>query len=348
MFDVSTWRAEVQRRFQRFIRRPRQEAALFGTERLFLLLASRVMEPFFEHFTYDPLEAVQTLGELTRNQATAFLIHNAVSLRYQHQLLWQRLERSAKQRATLEQIILKLEVVPYLLQELGDVNGEWFRTTLRDELDEYRFSGELVELRQLLNEPSWQTRYAAIQSLNRRGGNFNEAELTQLSDALDDHSAHVRAAAARQLGASRAQLSAQRRQRLLLVALQDRDVGTRYAAARAVGMQREAYTDSAYREVLVTALFHEDPFVRSAACMVLTQLGTVMADASVIDGLLVVLQDADAYAREAAATALGHLGPIAATAAVIQHLTDALLDTDQYVHEAALASLRILQPLRPS
>ena len=343
MLTIDTWRYEVQRRLQRFVRRPRQESALFGTDRLFLMLSSRVMEPFFETYTHEPLQAIVELGRLTQLPGTRFIIHNAVSLRYQQQLLWQAMDRLPELRATLEQIILKLEIVTYLFQELGDIHGEWFRITLRDELEQYRYVGELVELRHFLNEPPWQARYAAIQQLHRRNGDYSPTEWAEITAALNDRSAHVRAAAVRHISTLRTALDDSIRTRLFALALTDRDVGTRFAAARAIGRLRDTLDIAATRELLVTALFSEDSFVRSAACIVLSQIGPMIAEPSVVETLLLVLNDADAYAREASANALAALGPTIATPHVIEALKDRVLDTDQYVHDAALNTLRLFR-----
>ncbi len=345
MFDVDLWRSEIQRRSRRFIRKPRQEAVLFGTDRLLYYLTSRVFEPFFEAFATEPLQAVTALGRLTQGSGTTFLIHNAGTLRYSQQLLWSELEHSAALRMVLEQVLLKLDVIEFFIHQLDDLHSAWFRDTVRDEIEVFRQQGELLELRQALQDMPWQIRYEAIQTLQSRAGHYTPADLQLISSALEDRASVVRSAAARQLGRIKALLPGHLRDRLFELALYDRDLGTRYAAARALGMIRDQLIDVNSRELLTTALFHDDSFVRSAASLVLTQLGAAMATPTIIESLLTVLGDPDPYAREAAATALSAMGLAAATTETLAGLTNALLDADQYVHEAALAALRILQAL---
>lgn len=345
MFDLNLWRDEIQRRSRRFIRKPRQESVLFGTDRLLYYLASRVFEPFFEAYATQPLQAVVTLAHVTQSSGTTFLIHNAGTLRYSQQLLWSELEHSPPLRGVLEQVLLKLDIIEYFIHQLDDLQSTWFRDMLRDEIEVFRQQGELLELRQALHDMPWQTRYNAIQTLQTRAGHYTATDLHVLSSGLGDRAAVVRSAAARQLGRIKSVLQPQLRERLFFLALYDRDLGTRYAAARALGMVRDQLIDASSRELLTTALFHDDSFVRSAACLILTQLGTAMATPTIIESLVLVLRDPDPYAREAAATALSAMGMAAATKATLAALTTALLDSDQYVHEAALVALRTLQPL---
>ena len=344
MFNLDIWRSEVQRRCWRLIRNPRAEVALFGTDSVLCVLASRVLEPFFEQWSFQPLEATLALSRLTQSPGTSFLMHNAASLRYQQHLLWSRLHTSSEVRRTFEHIVLGLDILPYLIQEMGDVYGEWFRIHLRDEIDAFQYKQELGTLRALLSDPPWQTRYAAIQALQKRHGHYSNEDFEQLTQGLSDRSAYVRAAVARQIGVARTTLPQHLLKLLFDVALFDRDVGVRYAAARAIGIRKDQLNLDLTQERLLTALFHEDRFTRSAACLVLAQLGAFIAAPHIIDGLLAVLTDPDPYAREAAATALGAFGEQAVQPQVFEALSKSLLDTDQYVHEAALEALRILRP----
>ncbi|HEY1013785.1 MAG TPA: HEAT repeat domain-containing protein [Herpetosiphonaceae bacterium] len=345
MFDVDEWRMHVQRRLRRFIRKPRQEPAILGTNLIFNYLALRVLEPFLERFSRDPMQAVLALSHVTRGPGANYLIINAPYLRYQHHRLWRELRNSSSLRATIEQLLVQLGLIEYLKYEMTDPHQHWLRFTLQHELDEYSKAGEFAELRRVLHEPPWQAWYAAVQSLGNLNGMYSPDELALLESSLSDRSPYVRAAAARQLGRTQGEIAERVRQALFHTALYDRDLGTRYAAARAIGMLRDRLGDSDARELLTTALFHEDSFVRSAAGLVLAQLGETIVTPSVVESLLVVLADSDTYAREAAATALSSMGDLAATQATLEALTETLLDTDHYVHEAALTALGKLRPI---
>ena len=347
VFDLDTWRNELERRVRRFVRNPHQEVALFGAERLVDYVAALVFEPFFQAYATQPLRAAVALSQLTQAEGTTFLLHNATSLRYNQQRLWTELHQSAALRVATEQVLLKLDVLDRVLHTLEAAAVPWFRDTLGDEIEVYRQQGEWTDLRHALYEMPWQNRYTALQALGAQAGNYSAADMKLLRLSLRDKTSVVRSTAARQLGRLKNVLPQDLREPLFELALYDRDVGTRYAAARALGMLRDQLVDATSREILTTALFHDDSFVRSAASIVLGQVGATLASPTILDSLLIVLRDDDAYAREAAATALGSMGVAAATSEIMAALTVTLLDADQYVHEAALTALRVLQPLQP-
>lgn len=344
MFDLARWQKEAQHRLLPFLKRPRREPFLAGTSSLLVYLITRTLEPFLEAYEENAIEATLALAAIDRGAGANFLVRNAPQLRYQGALLLRReLAVSAPLRQVVGRILLKLGIIELVKNGLDDIQGEWFRLSLLNEIERWTIGGELKELRDALDTIPWQSRYAAIQSLRRQTGEYSSDDLALLESALRDSSNHVRSAAARILGQVHGAISHSIQQALLETALHDHDLGTRYAAARALGTLRGRIAIDEVIDQLTAALVDEDSFVRSAAGLVIGQLGLAAAQPRVIGHLTAALNDRDPYVREAAAQALGLLGETAASEETLAALTAALHDTDFYVHNAASSALSRLQ-----
>lgn len=345
MFDHETWRRDIATRLSEFARNPRQDLQLAGAPTLLGYLVTRTVEPFLEAFQRVPIAAVMALGEITRGPGADQLVHRATRMRYSSATQIDRdLRTNPDLRRAAEQLLIELQTLPTARQRLNSTREQWFRTTLEHELDQY--AGEFTQLRRVLRDPAWQTRYEALRELRTRQGCYTPAELVLIHDGLSDSAAHVRTAAARCLGAIAEMPPPLLTKALVRVALHDRDAETRYAAARSLGMLRDRITTPQLLDYLSTCLFDEDSFVRSAAALVLGQLGEVAGAPLLIKNLTHLLDDRDLYAREAAARALGRIGRVAATPEVIAALQRASENGDFSVHEAAVESLQRLRELR--
>jgi HEAT repeat protein len=346
MFDHETWRREIAERLSGFARNPRQEVQLAAAPSLLSYLVLRTLEPFLEAFQREPIAAVLALADITRDPGADQIVRRAAQMRYQSAAQLDRELRSGKEiRAALEQLLIELQTVALVRQRLNGSREEWLRYTIERELD--AFSGEFSQLRRVLNDSGWQTRYEALRSLRGRKGRYTPADLVLIHDGLGDSAAHVRSAAARMLGLIAERPPALLVKTLVRVALHDCDAETRFAAARAVGTLREQVTSPQLLDHLSACLFDEDSFVRSSASLLLGQLGELAGAPILIKNLTRLLEDSDSYTREGAARALGQIGAPAATPEVIAALTKAAQEGDLNIHEAASDSLTRLRDLRP-
>jgi HEAT repeat protein len=346
MFDHETWRREIAQRLSGFARNPRQEMQLAAAPSLLSYLVLRTLDPFLEAFQREPIAAVLALAEITRGPGADQLVRRAAQMRYQSAAQLDRELRAGKDiRAALEQLLIELQTVALVRQRLNGSREEWLRVAIERELD--AFPGEFSQMRRVLTDPGWQTRYEALRALRSRKGRYTPADLVLIHDGLGDSAAHVRSAAARMLGLIAERPPALLVKTLLRVALHDCDAETRFAAARAVGMLREQVTSPQLLDHLSACMFDEDSFVRSAAALMLGQLGDLAGAPILVKNLTRLLDDDDAYAREAAARALGQIGAPAATADVIAALNKAAQEGDINIHEAATDSLARLRELRP-
>jgi HEAT repeat protein len=346
MFDHETWRREIAERLGGFARNPRQEMQLAAAPSQLSYLVLRTLEPFLEAFQHEPIAAVLALAAITRGPGADQLVRRAAQMRYQSAAQLDRELRSSKDiRAALEQLLIELQTVALARQRLNGSREEWLRTSIERELE--AFPGEFTQLRRVLNDPGWQTRYEALRALRSRKGRYTPADLVLVHDGLGDSAAHVRSAAARMLGMIAERPPALLVKTLVRVALHDCDAETRFAAARAVGMLREQVTSPQLLDHLSACLFDEDSFVRSASALVLGQLGELAGAPILVKNLTHLLDDGDAYAREAAARALGQIGAPAATNEVCSALAKAVQEGDINIHEAASDSLARLRELRP-
>lgn len=345
MFDHETWRREIAERLTSFTRQPRQELQLAGAPTLLGFLLTRTLDPFLEAFQREPIAAVLALAEITRSEGANQIVLRAARMRYQAAAQVDRELRASKDlRQAAEQLLVELQTVPIARQRLNSSREAWLRSTLEHELDAY--VGEFAQLRRVLRDPGWQTRYEALRGLRQRQGHYTPADLVLIHDGLNDSAAHVRAAAARALGLIAITPPALLVKALLRVALHDCDAETRVAAARSVGMLREHVAHPQVLDHLAARLSDEDRFVRSATAIVLGELGDLAGSQTLVQRLTAMLSDPDAYAREAAARALGKLGPTAAVPEVLNALSQAAGDSDVHVHEAATDSLVHLRELR--
>jgi HEAT repeat protein len=346
MFDHETWRREIAQRLSGFARNPRQEMQLAAAPSLLSYLVLRTLDPFLEAFQREPIAAVLALAEITREPGADQIVRRAAQMRYHSAAQLDRELRGGKDiRAAIEQLLIELQTVALARQRLNGSREDWLRTSLERELD--AFPGEFAQMRRVLTDPGWQTRYEALRALRSRKGRYTPADLVLIHDALGDSAAHVRSAGARMLGLIAERPPALLVKTLIRVALHDCDAETRFAAARAVGMLREQVTSPQLLDHLSACTFDEDSFVRSAAALVLGQLGELAGAPILIKNLTHLLEDGDMYAREAAARALGQIGAPAATADVIAALNKAAQEGDIDIHEAAIDSLARLRELRP-
>ncbi|GAB4209190.1 MAG: HEAT repeat domain-containing protein [Roseiflexaceae bacterium] len=346
MFDHETWRHTIAERLSGFTRQPRQEIQLAGAPSLLGFLLTRTLDPFLEAFQREPIAAVLALAEITRSEGANQIVLRAARLRYQSAAQVDRELRASKDlRLAAEQLLVELQTIPLARQRLNSSREAWMRSTLEHELDAY--PGEFSQLRRVLRDPGWQTRYEALRALRDRKGHYTPADLVLVHDGLNDSAAHVRAAAARALGMIAISPPALLIKALLRIALHDCDAETRVAAARSVGLLRDHIASPQVLDHLAASLSDNDRFVRSAAAIVLGQLGELAGSQTLVQLLTGLLRDPDAYAREAAARALGKIGVAAALPEVLNALTQAAADSDMHVHEAATDSLMRLRDLRP-
>lgn len=346
MFDQETWRAHIAERLNAFGKNPRQDIQITGTTTVLAYLAVRTLEPFLAAFQHEPVAAVLTLARIAHGPGADHIVRRAAQMRYQAaHLLERELRATPTLRATIEQLMLTLNIIHLARQRLNNSHDEWLRLTLLRELEAYSPS-EFVQLRRLLNDPGWHLRYDAIRGLQHRNGHYTSADLVLLHDGLKDSASHVRAAAARMLGLFAETPPVPLVNALARAAIYDCDLKTRYAAARALGTLRERIVSPQLIDHLANCLADEDSFIRSAAALVLSEIGEVASAPPLIAGLTALLKDKDFYAREAAARALGRMGSAAATPAVIDALTRAVQDSDSNVHEAAVEALTRLHKLR--
>lgn len=346
MFDQDIWRQRVADRLGGFARNPRQDIQIAGTGSVLAYLAVRTLEPLLEAFQREPVTAVLTLAEITRGPGADQIVRRASQMRYQvSQLIERELRTSAELRVAVEQLLVQLSVIHLARQRLNSTRDEWLRVTLLAELDNYSPS-EFAQLRRLLHDPGWQSRYETIRSLRSREGRYSAADLVLLHDGLGDSASHVRAAAARMLGQFAGTPPAPLVKALTRVALYDCDLETRFAAARTLGALRDRIASPQLIDYLGQCLADEDSFVRSAAALALGQLGELAGTPALVERLAALIADADPYAREAAARALGQIGAAAANTVVLSALTRAMEDGDANVHEAAVDALTRLRKIR--
>jgi HEAT repeat protein len=346
MFDQDIWRQRIADRLAGFARNPRQDLQLSGTSTVLAYLAIRTLEPFLDAFQDQPVAAVVTLAEIVRGPGADHIVRRAAQMRYQVAPMIERELRSRPEvRAAIEQLLVTLGVIHLARQRLNSSRDEWLRLTLLNEIGSFD-ADEMPQLRRLLHDPGWQSRYDTIRSLRSRKGNYSAADLVLIHDALGDSASHVRAAAARMLGLFAATPPPPLVKALTRVALYDCDLETRYAAARTLGALRDRIASPQLIDHLSACLADSDSFVRSSAALVLDQLGEIAGTPQLIERLTDVISDPDPYAREAAARALGRIGAAAATTAVLNALTKAMEDPDANVHEAAVDALTRLRKIR--
>jgi HEAT repeat protein len=346
MFDQEIWRQRVADSLSGFARNPRQDVQIAGTSSVLAYLTVRTLEPFLEAFQREPVAAVLVLAELTRGPGADQIVRRASQMRYQvSQLIERELRTRADLRAAAEQLLVHLNVIHLARQRLNSTRDEWLRVTLLAELDNYSPS-EFAQLRRLLHDPGWQSRYETIRSLRTRDGRYSAADLVLLHDGLGDSASHVRAAAARMLGHFAGTPPTPLVKVLTRVALYDCDLETRFAAARTLGALRDRIASPQLIDYLGQCLAEEDTFVRSAAALALGQLGELAGTPALVERLATLITDADPYTREAAARALGQIGAAAASSSVLNALTRAMEDGDANVHEAAVDALTRLRKIR--
>src|SRR6185436_14852054 len=214
----------------------------------------------------------------------------ASQMRYHSAAQLDRELRSGKDiRAAFEQLLIELQTVALARQRLNGSREEWLRFSVDRELD--AFPGEFGQLRRVLTDPGWQTRYEALRSLRSRKGRYTPADLVLIHDGLGDSAAHVRSAAARMLGTIAERPPALLVKTLVRVALHDCDAETRFAAARAVGILREQVTSPQLLDHLSACLFDEDAFVRSSAALLLGQLAELAGAPLLVRNLTHLLDD---------------------------------------------------------
>lgn len=346
MFDQDEWRARIADRLSGFTRNPRQDIQIAGASSVMGYLAVRTLEPFLTAFQHEPVAAVLALAEITRGHGADPIVRRASQMRFQVSILIERELRSrAELRAAVEQLFVALNVIHLARQRLNSSRDEWLRLTLLGELDAYS-PNEFSQLRRLLHDPGWQSRYETIRSLRIRNGSYSAGDLVLLHDGLSDSASHVRAAAARMLGQFAGTPPPQLAKALTRVALYDCDIETRYAAARTLGALRDRIASPQLLDHLALCLGDEDSFVRSAAALALGQLGELAGTPTLITQLTLLMGDSDPYAREAGARALGRIGTAAATPTVLEALSRAMEDADANVHEAAIDAITRLRKTR--
>jgi HEAT repeat protein len=346
MFDQETWHNQIVERLNTFARNPWQDIQLSGARTVFGYLALRTLEPFLEAFQREPVNAVLALANIAQGSGADYIVRQATRLRFQGgRMLERELPSNPDLCATVEHLMVALNVVHMVRQRLNSTRDDWLRHTLMKELESL---GPIlfVRIRNLLEDPGWKLRLGAILNLKHSQGNFTPAELILLSEGLKDSSAEVRSAAARRLGDFAHTPPVQLVKTLVHVSLHDCDMKTRRVAARALGGLRNRIASPEVLTLLVQHLSDGDCFVRSAAAMLLIELGEMAGIPPIIERLIWLLKDSDPYVREAAALALGHMGKSALTGEVMEALTDAGADSDSAVHEAAVESLIQLRKLR--
>ncbi|NTV64228.1 MAG: HEAT repeat domain-containing protein, partial [Oscillochloris sp.] len=315
MFDQEAWRTRIAERLNGFARNPRQDIQLAGTSTVLAYLAVRTLEPFLDAFQQEPVAAVMTLAEIVKGAGADQIVRRASQMRFQvAQLIERELRTKPDLRVAMEQLIVTLNVLHLARQRLNSSRDEWLRLTLLHEIDTFG-SNEFIQLRRLLHDPGWQSRYETIRSLRQRNGNYSAADLVLLHDGLSDSASHVRSAAARMLGHFAGTPPNPLVKALTKVALYDCDLETRYAAARTLGALRDRIASPQLIDHLGRCLGDDDSFVRSAAALILGQFGELAGTPTLIEQLTVMINDEDAYAREAAARTLGRIGMAAASGA---------------------------------
>ncbi len=345
MFDHESWRQQIAEALNGMARKPWQELQLAGTPTLLSFLVSRTLAPFWDAFQEEPISAVLALSTITRGVGANILVRRAMRMRYQSAAQMDReLRASHDVRTAVEQLLVELQTIPMARQRLSSGHESWLRNTLERELDQY--AGEFTQLRRVLRDPGWQTRYEALRSLRMRQGGYTPADLVLIHDGLSDSAAHVRTAAVRALSTMDETPPLLLVRALVRVALHDPDAETRFAAARSIGTLRRYLASPQLLDHLVDYLGSPDSFVRSAAALVLGQLGDYAGSSEAVRKLTRLLEDADAYAREAAARALGRMGLAAATGETMAALQRAASNGDVNLHEAATESLVWLREVR--
>lgn len=345
MFDQDVWRREVGNRVVGFARNPHQELQLAGLPSLLSYLVTCTLEPFLEAFGHEPVAAVLALADISRGPGADYIVRRATRMRYQSAPSIDRDLRSNRDfRTTAESLLVELQTMPQLRQRLNSSREVWLRVSLEQEMN--LFPAEFLQLRRVVRDPSWQTRYEALRALRERKGLYSPADLVLIHDGLGDSAAHVRAASARALGMLTSSPPLTLVKAIVRVALHDSDVETRYAAAKALGMLREHVASPQLLDLFANALFDEDSFVRSSAAMVLGQLCEYAGAPMLVHNLVKLLDDDDAYVREAAARALGRIGAPAASAEVLAALHRVAVQSDVTLHDAALESLVRLREVR--
>ena len=346
MFDQEIWRTRVAERLNSFARNPRQDIQIAGTGTVLAYLAVRTLEPFLDAFQQEPVAAVLALAQMTQGIGADQIVRRASQMRYQvSHLIERELRTRADLRSAIEQLFVTLNVIHLARQRLNSSRDEWLRLTLLQEIDAFD-PHEFSQLRRLLQDPGWQSRYETIRSLRQRSGNYSAADLVMLHDGLSDSASHVRSAAARMLGQFAGTPPNPLVKALTKVALYDCDLETRYAAARTLGALRDRIASPQLIDDLGICLKHQDSFVRSAAAQILGQFGELAGTPTLIVNLTALINDSDAYTRETAARTLGRIGAAAATSSVLNALTRAMEDGDANVHEAAVDSLTRLRKIR--
>jgi hypothetical protein len=345
MFDHESWRQQIAEALNGMARKPRQELQLAGTPTLLGFLVSRTLAPFWDAFQDEPIAAVLALANITRGPGADVLVRRAMRMRYQSSAQMDRELRANRDvRAAVEQLLVELQTIPMARQRLSSGHEGWLRNTLERELD--RYPGEFMQLRRVLRDPGWQTRYEALRSLRNRQGDYTPADLVLIHDGLSDSAAHVRAAAVRALSTMVETPPLLLSRALVRVALHDPDAETRFAAARSIGALRRYLASPQLLDYLVDYLGSPDSFVRSAAALVLGQLGDYAGSHAAVRKLTRLLEDPDSYTREAAARALGLIGLAAANGETMAALQRAAANSDVNVHEAATDALARLREVR--
>ena len=210
----------------------------------------------------------------------------------------------------------------------------------------------------MLNDPMWDVRRAAVETLGRLK---DHRAVDALTHTLADKDADVREATAIALGG----LSDRRAIGPLVLALKDGTSGVRRIAAAALSRIDENWSSSpearAAAEELKPALYDRDPDVRHFVGQLLVSLGAAEPEASpepaavevsasamekrrklAVSLFLAILCDPDRDLRHAAAQALGRLGERRAEPA----LSRTLRDPDAAVRSAAEQALQALAQAR--
>lgn len=346
MFDQEAWYNKIVDELNSFARNPWQEVLVQGASSLIGYLAFRTLEPFLEAYEREPINAVIALANITRSPGGDHIVQRAKQLRFQGARLLERdIHLFPELCATIEQLIVALNIIHLVRQRLNSSRDEWLRQTLFEELN--TFSPEtFVQIRHLLRDPGWKIRYDSIHRLKIQHGNFSPSQLILLSEGLKDSVSEVRTVAARRLGEFADSPPIQLVKALIQIALHDCDMKTRNAAARSLGNLRHRIASPEILDMLAVHLRDNDCFVRSATAMLLTELGEMAGTPLIIQNLVHLLQDSDPYVREAAAIAIGRMGPAALNKQVMDALTRAGQDVDSDVHEAAVESLLQIRKLR--
>jgi HEAT repeat protein len=244
------------------------------------------------------------------------------------------------------------------LDSLGKVGGpeasEPILAMLHHKNGHVRLAAVEALLRALLEDPMWDVRRAAVETLGRLK---DKKAVDPLTRTLADNDADVREATAIALGG----LSDHRAIGPLVLALRDSTSGVRRIAAAALSRIDENWSATpearAAAEELKPALYDRDPEVRHCVEQLLVSLGAMEPEASseaaivevsassiekrrklAVSLFLAILCDADRDLRHAAADALGRLGERRAESALMRTLRD----PDTLVRTAAEQALQAL------